>query len=207
MSIELPYPGPNHIWSIGKQRRRIKEGEPGYPEDWNENRHGFYYVLEPSVILHRYYIHSQNTGSIESQNGHGERLISLTNAENAQEWADYMSNRNHRLDSGPAEPVGPWYSEYEEGVVSYEGGFLGLGRKKVVTYEKKLLGWKFKMTTPEVWKFIPEGFTQKDVLEAAQNTLAEKRNKDHEKALLDESERHFGFYPPKKLSEQFPDKA
>lgn len=204
MSIELPYAGPNHVWSIGEKSHYPDKGDADYPEDWDADKKGTYSVIVPALMLHHYYVQGQDSGRICGPNGWYS--ISLFTEENAKTFAAFLSDRGERYDV-PVEPVGPWYSDEAQEVVRYEGGFLGIGRKKIVTHEKKLQGWQFKKPSRELYKPLPEGFTQRNVLEAAEDLLTEKRNKDHERALRMESQRHFGFYPPKKLSEQFPDKA
>lgn len=206
MSIELPYAGPNHVWSIGEKRRVVKKGEPDYPENYDEDRYGPFAIQAPALILNVYVIDGQSNGNIIDRKTDSYHSVTLTTEENANAWAEYMAE-HHKRDGYTVEPVGPWYSDYTEEVVRFEGGFLGIGRKRVVTHEKKLLGWNFKKPRAGEYKFLPEGFTQRDVLEAAQDVLTEKRNTDHVRALRMETNRHIGYYPPKKLSEQFPDKA
>lgn len=197
MTIELPYAGPNRLWVI-------EEGTvyPPKPKDWKTKRDGKY--SEQGFVLALYDTEVERIDQYTINAHRGDPPTLIRSEEDAQEYLKNQGRWADRIRShGPAMGVESTNKKVRH------GGFLGMGGKVevLVFQEEKVVGWNFVRRRPNDRKDLPQGFGAEDVLKAARKLLKRARNSDHVSALYENDKRHVGDYPPKTLTEEFPNAA
>lgn len=199
MSLELPEPGPGRKWEIRESTVGLINGHKDLPTGWDSEKRGPYEVDGFILVLNQ-----GREFTIESYSPFGTSVRKRVDTE--EEAEQYI---RAQVSSRNIESLGPQLSVVSTSKVVRTGCFLGFGGTKEVKVfqEEKVAGWRFVEYSLICSDILPLGFSRDDVLKAANSILAKQRNRDHERALYEDSRRHVGFYPPKTLGEQFPNKA
>mgnify|MGYP001561219351 CR=1 FL=1 len=197
MTLELPYAGPNRTWGIEESFVYPPKGSPLIPKGWKRKRDGRY--SEEGFRLALYDVEQKVLTEYNHRFAGVDEKKAILTEEDAKTFLDY--SYKHQWHS-----VGPKMGVVSTNKVTRVGGFLGIGSTKRVEVfqEEQVVGWIFEIRRPGYTEDLFAGFTREDVLTAANKILENTKDTDHDSALLLDSKRHVGFYPPKTLGEQFP---